>query len=107
VGSKEFMCIGATPPFDHPHVFIDMGYDTETICSYCSTLFKYDASLKADAARPATDGGLTGAALDTLCATRTPIRAQLATPVPAVELIEVTDLDETSRGTGGFGHTGH
>ena len=53
VGSKEFMCIGATPPFDHPHVFIDMGYDTETICSYCSTLFKYDSSLKADAARPA------------------------------------------------------
>ena len=29
VGSKEFMCIGATPPFDHPHIFIDMGYDTE------------------------------------------------------------------------------
>jgi uncharacterized Zn-finger protein len=53
VGSKEFMCIGATPPFDHPHVFIDMGYDNETICSYCSTLFKYDPSLKADEARPA------------------------------------------------------
>lgn len=53
VGSKEFMCIGATPPFDHPHIFIDMGYDSETICSYCSTLFKYDPSLKADEARPA------------------------------------------------------
>ncbi|MBB4039964.1 putative Zn-finger protein [Microvirga flocculans] len=53
VGSKEFMCIGATPPLDHPHIFIDMGSDTETVCSYCSTLFKYDPSLKADEARPA------------------------------------------------------
>ena len=33
VGSKEFMCIGAKPPLDHPHIFIDMGYDTETVCS--------------------------------------------------------------------------
>ena len=32
VGSKEFMCIGAKPPLDHPHIFIDMGYDTETVC---------------------------------------------------------------------------
>ena len=24
-GAKEFMCIGALPPFDHPHIFIDMG----------------------------------------------------------------------------------
>ena len=53
VGAKEFMCIGATPPFDHPHIFIDMGSDTETVCSYCSTLFKYDPSLKAYEARPA------------------------------------------------------
>lgn len=45
VGAKEFMCVGATPPFDHPHIFIDMGDDTETVCPYCSTLFKYDASL--------------------------------------------------------------
>ena len=25
IGAKEFMCVGATPPFDHPHVFLDMG----------------------------------------------------------------------------------
>ncbi len=31
VGAKEFMCIGATPPLDHPHVFIDMGQDDEII----------------------------------------------------------------------------
>ena len=27
-------------------------------------------------------------------------------PVPPVELLEVDELDETPRGTGGFGHTG-
>ena len=25
LGAREFMCIGAKPPFDHPHVFLDMG----------------------------------------------------------------------------------
>ena len=29
VGAKEFMCIGAKPPFDHPHVFLDMGTASE------------------------------------------------------------------------------
>ena len=52
VGSKEFMCIGAKPPFDHPHIFIDMGSDDEMVCSYCSTLFKYDRTLSAGQARP-------------------------------------------------------
>jgi len=45
VGAKEFMCIGALPPFDHPHVFIDMGAGTEGLCPYCSTHFVYDAAL--------------------------------------------------------------
>ncbi len=53
VGSKEFMCIGARPPFDHPHSFLDMGYDNEVLCSYCSTWFKYDPALKPGGARPA------------------------------------------------------
>ena len=52
IGAKEFMCIGATPPFDHPHVFLDMGDDAEAICPYCSTLYRFDPSLAADAARP-------------------------------------------------------
>jgi uncharacterized Zn-finger protein len=42
---KEFMCTGAKPPFDHPHIFIDMGSDGEAICSYCSTRFVYDGGL--------------------------------------------------------------
>lgn len=53
VGSKEFMCIGALPPFDHPHVFLDMGADDEIICQYCSTLFRHRRDLKAGAADPA------------------------------------------------------
>lgn len=31
----------------------------------------------------------------------------LIVPVPDVRLVEVDRLDETARGTGGFGHTGH
>ena len=32
IGAREFMCVGAKPPFDHPHVFLDMGADQEIIC---------------------------------------------------------------------------
>jgi uncharacterized Zn-finger protein len=53
VGAKEFMCIGALPPFDHPHIFLDMGGDNEIICSYCSTLYRLDPTLAPNAARPA------------------------------------------------------
>jgi uncharacterized Zn-finger protein len=47
IGVKEFMCTGARPPFDHPHIYIDMGDDNEAICSYCSTRFAYDSRLGA------------------------------------------------------------
>ena len=53
VGSGEFMCIGAKPPFDHPHIFIDMGRATEAICPYCSTLYKFNGALAAAQAKPA------------------------------------------------------
>jgi uncharacterized Zn-finger protein len=52
IGSREFMCVGANPPFDHPHVFLDLGNDNEIICPYCSTLFRYAADLGAGEARP-------------------------------------------------------
>ncbi len=52
IGSKEFMCVGANPPFDHPHVFLDLGDDNEIICPYCSTLYRYAADLHAGEARP-------------------------------------------------------
>ena len=59
VGSPEFMCIGALPPFDHPHVFLDMGADNEIICQYCSTLYRHRADLKAGHADPAAVLGVT------------------------------------------------
>ncbi len=31
----------------------------------------------------------------------------LISPVPDVEMLEVSELEETQRGEGGFGHTGH
>lgn len=41
IGVREFMCIGAPPPLDHPHVFLDMGSESEIVCPYCSTLYRY------------------------------------------------------------------
>ena len=35
------------------------------------------------------------------------IAQMLVLPVPTVKIVEVEELDETSRGAGGFGHTGH
>ncbi len=35
------------------------------------------------------------------------IAQMLILPVPPVELIETSELDDTARGSGGFGHTGH
>jgi uncharacterized Zn-finger protein len=52
-GAKEFMCIGATPPHDHPHVFLDMGAGKDIVCPYCSTHYTHDPELAAAAARPA------------------------------------------------------
>ena len=54
VGAKEFMCIGAVPPFDHPMSFSTLGKDTEIICPYCSTLFRYRGDLGGHAADPAS-----------------------------------------------------
>src|ERR1700751_2929574 len=47
IGSQEFMCVGANSPFDHPHVFLDLGNDNEIICPYCSTLYRFAPGLTA------------------------------------------------------------
>ena len=52
VGAREFMCIGALPPFDHPHIFIDMGTADETICPYCSTLYRHNPKLAPEQSSP-------------------------------------------------------
>lgn len=53
IGVKEFNCMGARAPFDHPHVFLDMGADAQILCPYCSTLYIYDSRLGVDESVPA------------------------------------------------------
>jgi uncharacterized Zn-finger protein len=53
IGARELMCVGALPPFDHPHVFLDMGYESEIVCPYCSTLYRYSGDIDSHAANPA------------------------------------------------------
>ncbi|WP_421851277.1 zinc-finger domain-containing protein [Oricola sp.] len=53
IGVKEFMCVGAQPPYDHPHVYLDMGDATEIVCPYCSTLYVYNPDLAANETIPA------------------------------------------------------
>ncbi len=52
IGEREFMCVGASPPYDHPHIFLDMGSEDEIVCPYCSTLFQYDKALHGDLTDP-------------------------------------------------------
>ena len=52
IGAKEFQCMGARPPHDHPHVFLDMGADSQILCPYCSTLYVHDARLPAGETEP-------------------------------------------------------
>jgi uncharacterized Zn-finger protein len=52
IGVKEFMCVGAEAPFDHPHVYLDMGDVDEQVCPYCSTLYRFDARLAATETDP-------------------------------------------------------
>lgn len=52
IGSREFQCVGALPPFDHPHVYLDMGKDTEIVCPYCSTLYIYNKDLAPGTSEP-------------------------------------------------------
>ncbi|MDX2158732.1 MAG: zinc-finger domain-containing protein [Hyphomicrobiaceae bacterium] len=53
VGVHELNCMGARPPYDHPHVYLDMGTDHEILCPYCSTLYIYDGSLAPTESEPA------------------------------------------------------
>jgi len=52
IGVREFECAGASAPFDHPHIYLDMGSDGEIICPYCSTVYRYSAKLHADESNP-------------------------------------------------------
>ncbi len=52
IGAKELKCMGASPPLDHPHVYLDMGEDSQVLCPYCSTLYVYDQRLEPDESEP-------------------------------------------------------
>ena len=52
IGAKEFKCIGAAPPHDHPHIYLDMGERNSLVCPYCSTLFRFDPQLGPSEADP-------------------------------------------------------
>jgi uncharacterized Zn-finger protein len=52
IGVKEFQCMGARPPHDHPHVYLDMGAESQILCPYCSTLYTHDTRLAADETQP-------------------------------------------------------
>ena len=52
IGVKEFNCMGARAPFDHPHVYLDMGQDSQILCPYCSTLYIHDPRLSAAESDP-------------------------------------------------------
>jgi uncharacterized Zn-finger protein len=52
IGVREFQCMGARPPYDHPHVYLDMGSDSQILCPYCSTLYVYTDRLEAAQTEP-------------------------------------------------------
>ena len=45
IGARSFHCIGASPPHDHPHVYLDMGEQDAILCPYCATSLRFDARL--------------------------------------------------------------
>ncbi len=56
IGTRAFHCIGASPPMDHPHVYLNMGEQADILCPYCGTRFRFDAGMSGDADTPANTG---------------------------------------------------
>ncbi len=52
IGMKEFECMGASPPHDHPHVYLNMGLSDSMLCPYCATAFRFDSALAPNGVRP-------------------------------------------------------
>ena len=52
IGAKEFKCIGASPPQDHPHIYLEIGHSDAIRCPYCATLFRFDPLLEPGQADP-------------------------------------------------------
>ena len=41
IGVTELKCIGASPPQDHPHIYIKIGEAGFAHCLYCNTRYVY------------------------------------------------------------------
>ena len=52
IGVREFQCMGARPPHDHPNVYLDMGADSQILCPYCSTLYVFTTRLEPSQTEP-------------------------------------------------------
>lgn len=52
IGMSEFECIGASPPHDHPHVYLNMGLFDSMLCPYCATAFRFASALAPDGIMP-------------------------------------------------------
>jgi uncharacterized Zn-finger protein len=46
IGVRAFKCVGASPPQDHPHIYLEIGeQETRILCPYCATRFLFDRGL--------------------------------------------------------------
>ena len=52
IGTKSFVCIGCTPPNDHPHIYLTMGDLDYKVCLYCNTKYEYDSTLSPQYTQP-------------------------------------------------------
>jgi uncharacterized Zn-finger protein len=41
IGVSELKCVGASPPQDHPHIYIKIGEAGFAHCPYCGTKYVY------------------------------------------------------------------
>jgi len=46
ISAAEFHCIGALPPGDHPHIYLNMLGKASIRCPYCATDYVCDAALR-------------------------------------------------------------
>jgi uncharacterized Zn-finger protein len=40
IGVTACHCMGALPPHDHPHVYLNISEQNDILCPYCSTEFR-------------------------------------------------------------------
>ena len=46
IGVTALDCLGALPPHDHPHVYLNMGEQADIQCPYCSTRYRFNPALR-------------------------------------------------------------